>query len=134
MKKNNKATAAKIPASEGTAGKKKTSQRRLSTQPPPTNAEAKRLLAQRKAFEKELTNIGEIRSDGEAVEKYEPIVFSDTWYEFTQFCRMLNLHPKTVSKWLDNGWIAYSKLGRFRIINKFDFEDTMRRFRIPARA
>ena len=133
MNKNNKTTAAKIPAKKGTAGKKKTSKKRLSTQPPPTKEEAKKILKARKPSPKDIAAMRSITWDGEPAEKYEPIVFSDTWYEFKVFCDMLNIHPKTVGKWLDNGWIAYAKLGRFRIINKFDFEDTMRRFRVPAR-
>lgn len=133
MKKNNKTSAAKIAASKPADSKKKTTTRRASTQPPPTKEDVQKALAARKALPKDIEVIRGLRPDGEAVEKYEPIVFSDTWYEFSVFCRMLHVSSKTVGKWLENGWIAYSKIGRFRIINKFDFEDMMMRFRVPAR-
>lgn len=68
----------------------------------------------------------------EEAEEFETIIFSDQWFEFSVLCRKLHVGPATVTKWLDNGWVAYTEIGRLRLINKWDFEDMMRRFRKPA--
>lgn len=65
-------------------------------------------------------------------QKFKSVVFAAEWYEFSQFCEMLQLSKATVRKWLQKGWIAYSETGRVRLINRNDFEDMMRWFRKPA--
>ena len=122
-------------ATKPNAKKPKTSKRKLSKQPPPTPAELKKVLAARKALLKKplAGDINTMNSlELEEAEEFETIIFSDQWFEFSVLCRKLHVGPATVNKWLDNGWVAYSKIGRLRLINKWDFEDMMRQFRKPA--
>ena len=117
------------------AQKPKTSARRLSKQAPPTPEEVKKALAAKKALAKkpQAGDINKMNSlELEEAEEFETIIFSDHWFEFSVLCRKLHMGSGTVGKWLENGWLAYSKIGRSRFINKWDFEDMMRRFRKPA--
>ena len=117
------------------AQKPKTSVRRLSKQAPPTPEEVKKALAAKKALAKKplAGDINKMNSlELEEAEEFETIIFSDQWFEFSVLCRKLHVGPATVTKWLDNGWVAYTEIGRLRLINKWDFEDMMRRFRKPA--
>ena len=65
----------------------------------------------------------------DAPDNNEPIVLSDTWYEYSVFKSKFNLSPNTAKKWLDNCWLPYSELGKLRFINKADIENMMLRFR-----
>ena len=62
-------------------------------------------------------------------DKNEPIVLSDTWYEYSVFRSKFNLSIGTANKWLANGWLPFSLLGKMRFINKTDIENMMLRFR-----
>jgi len=123
------------PARKKNAQKPKTSLRRLSKLAPPTPAELKKAIEAKKALAKkplagDINTLNSVQL--EEAEKFETINFSDDWFEFSVFCKKLHTGPATITKWLDNGWLAYSEIGRVRLINKGDFEDTMRRFRKPA--
>jgi len=126
MKKQNALTA-----KTATSKKAKTSLAKMSTQKPPTEAEIAKAVAATKPLPGDIAKILSLEIV-EEVDKYEPIVFSDTWYEFSGFVETFRVHPKTAGKWLDKGWLAYSLLGKLRFINKFDIEDMMLRFRKPA--
>jgi len=89
-------------------------------------------VAAKKALPGDIAAIRALKIKDDEVDKYEPIVFSDTCYEFSVFVHKLSAHPKTVVKWLKNGWLVYSELGKMRFINKFDVEDMMLRFRKPG--
>lgn len=65
----------------------------------------------------------------EMPDKIEPIVLSDTWYEYSVFLRKFNVCPNTAKKWLGNGWLPYSQIEKMRFINKADIENMMLRFR-----
>lgn len=110
----------------------------MSLQPPPSAEELKKAIAAKKALiacnKPQAGDIARIRAlqiEEEAV-KGEPVVFSDEWYEFSVFCQRIKIGPSTVTKWLSNGWLAYSEIGRLRIINRADIDEMMRRFRRPA--
>ncbi len=133
MNRNNTASAAKTTAKKSTAKKDKGSLRRLSSQKPPTDEEAKKALATRKALAGDINLMNSLELEYEEIDKYQPIVLSDTWYEVSVLCLKLKIPTRTMNRWLENGWMAYSKIGRFRLINKFDFEETMLYFRKPAR-
>jgi hypothetical protein len=107
------------------------SKQRISTRNPPTEAEIAKAVAAKKPLPGDMALIRSLKLEDEA-DKFEPIVFSETWYEFSVFVRMLRVHKKTVCKWLDNGWLAYSEVGKMRFINRFDFEDMMMWFRVEA--
>jgi hypothetical protein len=100
----------------------------------PTEEEIAKALAAKRPLPGDISVIQslEIEDEEDEVDKYDPIVLSDTWYEFSVFAKKFHLHPKTAGKWLDNGWLAHSKIGRIRIINKFDIEEMMLYFRKPA--
>ena len=119
-----KVTAAK------TASKKtpKTSSARISKFTP-TQEDITKAMA---AMSKDAEVISSLKLEDEEVDKYQPIVFSDTWYEASVLAKKLHLHPKTLNRWMDKGWLAYSPLGKIRLINKFDFEDMLLHFRKPA--
>lgn len=62
-------------------------------------------------------------------DKNEPIVLSDTWYEYSVFLAKFHVCPNTAKKWLGNGWLPYSQIGKMRFINKTDIENMMMQFR-----
>jgi hypothetical protein len=110
---------------------------RMSTQPPPSAEELKKIIAAKKALKTNHPQAGDIAriralQIKEEKIKGEPVVFSDEWYEFSVFCQKITTGASTVSNWLKNGWLAYSQLGRLRIINRADIDEMMRRFRMPA--
>jgi hypothetical protein len=121
---------------KGTATKKSTAKKcepsllRISKFKPSDEEVAKALEA-RKALPGDIAAIQSIKLPDEPP-KNEPIVFSDEWYEHLVFSKKIGIHKKTTGKWLENGWLAYSHIGKFRFINKADIEDMMRRFRRPA--
>jgi excisionase family DNA binding protein len=125
MNRNNTASNAKTNAQKPNAKKRKGSLRRISSQKPPTEEEVKKAMDTRKALAGDIAMMNSLKLEDEEIDQFQPIVFSDTWYEFSVFCHRLNIPRRSVNRWLENGWIAYSKLGRFRLINKFDFEETM---------
>ena len=119
-------------AIQTTASKKATaSKARISKRPPPTEAELAKAVAAKKALPGDIALMRSLTLD-EKKDKPQPIVFSDTWYEFSVFVRMIDAHKKTVGKWLTNGWLAYSQVGKMRLINKADVEDMMMWFRVEA--
>lgn len=62
-------------------------------------------------------------------DRHEPIVLSDTWYEYSVFLAKFHVSINTANNWLRFGWLPFSQLGRIRIINKTDIENMMLRFR-----
>lgn len=65
----------------------------------------------------------------ESPDRYEPIVLSDTWYEYSVFLAKFNVTINTANNWLKYGWLPFSQIGRIRIINKTDIENMLLRFR-----
>lgn len=127
------------PAGKTIAKETKNPLMRKSLQPPPTAEELKKAVAAKKALALkvnkplagDIARIKALQLKEEAI-KCKPIVFSDDWYEFSVFCQKLSTGASTVNKWLQNGWLAYSAIGRLRFINRADFDEMMRRFRKPA--
>lgn len=117
------------------SGKTKTKNatlRKISTQKPPTAAEMEKALAMK---EPSITDIAKIQAlvMDDSPEIHQPIVLSETYYEFSVFVRKFNMKASTVNSWLKNGWLAYSEIGRFRFINKADIEAMMIHFRRSAK-
>lgn len=125
MKKQN-GIAAKTTASK----KGKTSLKRMSNYNP-TSEEVAKAVAAKKPLAGDIAVIQSLELK-EKKDIEQAIVLSETWYEFSVFASMMNTSKKMVSKWLDNGWLAYSILGKIRIINKADVEEMMLHFRKPA--
>lgn len=114
-----------------TTGKKnKPSLKRISEHTP-TREEVAKCLARRKPTGADIAEIQALKLKEKKTRQF-PIVFSDTWYEHSVFVSTMGISKKTVNKWLDNGWLAYSQLGKIRIINKADVEEMMLYFRKPA--
>ncbi len=110
----------------------------ISRELPPSAEELKEIIAAKKALiaaNKPLAGdrarMRSLQIEEEAI-KGEPVIFSEDWYEFSVFCKRIDISPSTDTKWLSNGWLAYSEIGRFRIINRKDIDEMMRRFRKPA--
>ena len=120
MKKKNGTTAKKVKKFEGLK----------STQPPPT-AEQLADAAKKEPTLYDLNLMQSIKIK-EPEQEAKTIVFSKIWYEFSQFAIAINTHPNTLAKWLRNGWLAYSEIGKMRYINVADVEAMMLRFRRPA--
>lgn len=137
------------PALKKSAGNAKEPSKRMISKQTPTKEQLKKAIAQKRALmaKSKLPQAGDIAiisslhlpeevEDGSIIsfakERFETVVFSPDWYEFSVFCKILHMGKGTVGKWLSNGWIAYSNPGRIRLINRNDFEDMMRRFRKPA--
>lgn len=106
--------------------------RKISTQKPPTADEIAKAIAMKNPS---ITDIGKIQSlvMDNSPEIHQPIVLSDTWYEFSVFVSKFHMSASTANAWLNNGWLAYSEIGRFRFINKSDIEAMMIHFRRPAK-
>jgi hypothetical protein len=111
---------------------------RMSRQLPPSAEKLKEIIAAKKALiagnkpqAGDMARIRALQIEEEAI-KGEPVIFSEDWYEFSVFCQRMKISPSTGTKWLSNGWLAYSEIGRFRIINRKDIDEMMRRFRRPA--
>jgi hypothetical protein len=105
------------PAKAGNAKKTKASIGRISKEKPPTDAEIAKMQS--------------LKLD-DLPDKNEPIVLSETWYEYSVFRNKFNICPGTANNWLRKGWLAYSGVGKMRFINKTDIEDMMRHFRRPS--
>lgn len=65
---------------------------------------------------------------GDAPDKNEPIVLSDTWYEYSVFKNKFNISQNTANSWLRK-WLPSSKIEKMRFINKVDIENMLLRFR-----
>jgi len=111
---------------------KNASLRKISTKKPPTTDEMAKAIKAKKPSPADIAQIQALEMDN-SPERDEAIVFSDTWYEFSVFVKKFNICPATANAWLNNGWFAYSGLGKLRFINKADIEATMRHFRHPAK-
>lgn len=125
MKKKNETVATKT-----TGQKVKKFEGLLSTQPPPTLEElADAVIEQPTLYDLNLMESLRIK---EPEQEGKSIIFSKTWYEFSQFAKAIDTHPNTVAKWLRKRWLAYSEVGKMRYINIADVEAMMLRFRRPA--
>jgi hypothetical protein len=65
-------------------------------------------------------------------DRNEPIILSDTWYEYSVFLAKFNICKNTAGMWLRNGWLPYSQIKKMRFINKKDIDDMMNQFRRSA--
>lgn len=119
-----------VTATKTVSQKPKTSSARLSNFKP-TSEEFSGAMAVKMALSRDAELIKSLKLEEEK-DKYEPIVFSETWYELSVLAQKLNVHKKTLSKWLKNGWLAYSEIGKTCIINKADLEEMLLRFRKPS--
>ena len=117
---------------EGKAKTQKASLRKISTQQPPTADEMAKAIKAKEPSPSDIAAILALKMDN-SPEEDKAIVLSDTWYEFSVFVEKFNICPATANTWLNNGWLAYSGLGKMRFINKADIEATMRHFRHPAK-
>lgn len=119
-----------VTATKTVSQKKKTTSARLSNFKP-TSEELSKAMAVKLAMSKDAALIKSLKLEEEQ-DKFKPIVFSDTWYEWSVLAQKLHVHPKTLGKWLKNGWLAYSAVGKICIINKADLEEMLLQFRKPS--
>ena len=109
---------------------------------PPTPEEIKKALQAKKerAIEKALakrypgvTDLAIIKTLVlDEKKESDAIILSDHWYEASVLTNKLHLSKNTLNSWMNNGWLAYHLIGRIRLINKADFENMMKVFRIPS--
>ena len=122
----------KKPAQPGTRADKKSKETvgRLSVHTPTADEVAAALQA-KEPTPAQKKKILSLKPDKD-VEKIEPIKLSQEWYEFSVFLRVFQVSRGTANMWLLNGWLAYSLIGKIRIINRTDIEEMLMHFRRPS--
>ena len=99
--------------------------------PSPKPASTKKAITGTSTRKPTLSDIAKIQAIelDDLPDRYEPIVLSDTWYEYSVFLAKFNVSINTANNWLKYGWLPFSQVGRIRIINKADIENMLLRFR-----
>lgn len=97
----------------------------------PTPVDVARAMEAKEPTVSDLQKILSLKPE-EVLKEEKPIRLSDDWYEFSVFFKTFHISKGTANRWLQNGWLAYSLIGKIRIINKADIEEMMLHFRRPS--